>query len=196
MLLTRTLIGTLLQTRDSIFGDEDGGRAEQNRGVGHSSPRMGDALPGSPAARMEALYGEILRSSVAQADAFLGLERKHESARQRRDRALSQREAVTRMGNLRHAEVSRRALQSRWSADQALRERSFDLRRSSEEHVMLRRIYQRLLYRIAEWRAKEEKEVRPVYCASLAVSKSPSLVARSPGRSCAPCARRRTDRCR
>ncbi len=85
-------------------------------------------------------YNEFLRSSLSKAEALVEHERRFENARQRREKSQLMRESDRRIANMRHAEKSQRALQTRWTGDVERSQKSFAMRSSNQEHVMLRKV--------------------------------------------------------
>lgn len=70
------------------------------------------------------------------------------------------RERECHAANKRKAEISRSTIQKKWIDDRLRDEDSFKMRQSSEEHVLLRKIYRGLLAKMHEWRIDEHAEVR------------------------------------
>lgn len=129
------------QTRDSIFQRDLGQRAALRKVEG-AADRFDSA----------SFYNEFLRSSLSKAEQRLAQDEKLETARHRRDRARHLKEAHSRAVNARHAEKSRRALQSRSAEEQAWGEKSFELRKSNQENVMLRKVLLGGMSPPAPWR--------------------------------------------
>lgn len=86
------------------------------------------------------LFNADLRRSLQKADRLLHLEGKIEAARRRRENALFLKESASRAANLRHAEVSREALQQKWLDDADRARQAFELRRTSDDQVALRKV--------------------------------------------------------
>lgn len=57
-----------------------------------------------------------------------------------------------------------RALQRRWIEDAKRDHDAFNVRRQSEENVVLRKMYRGLLSKMHEWNADEQNELRQVNC--------------------------------
>jgi hypothetical protein len=87
-------------------------------------------------------------------------EKKIEAARKRRENFRRSRERECHAANKRKAEISRSTIQKKWIDDRLRDEDSFKMRQSSEEHVLLRKIYRGLLTKMHEWRIDEHTEVR------------------------------------
>lgn len=100
------------------------------------------------------------RRAVLRIKRIMLQESKLEDAKSRRE--WLQRLAVRKCGvrNRRKEEVSMRAWQRRWLQDLEGEERSFQLRRSLEDTVVLQKIYKAHLRRLNEWRIEEQKQVR------------------------------------
>ncbi len=62
--------------------------------------------------------------------------------------------------NRQKEDVSNKVMQERFIEESTREESAFNLRRSHEEHVMLRKIYKGLLSKMHEWRADKHEEVR------------------------------------
>jgi hypothetical protein len=99
---------------------------------------------------------QMLHSSVSA----LAQERKLVEARRRRETARMHKMQQRSEEGKRWAQVSQRAKQKQW-ADQTAREaHSYRLRKNSQDHKMLRRIYTALLHQKHKWRLEEEHETR------------------------------------
>lgn len=133
------------------------------------------------------LFNDDLKRSLAKADKLLQLESKIEAARRRRENALFLRESASRAANLRHAEISRDAMQQKWQQDADRARQAFELRRANDDQVVLRKvtelntrsvqyflvsvtfivcacsvvfqIYKGLLKKVMRWKVDEAREV-------------------------------------
>ena len=91
---------------------------------------------------------------------MLQQEEKLDAARRRREKIRAEKGRYYSAANQKRAEVSSRSLQQRWMDDRIRDEKSYKLKRSSEEHVMLRKIYKGLLHKMHEWKLDEAIEIR------------------------------------
>jgi hypothetical protein len=98
----------------------------------------------------------ILRSS----EVMLAQQQRLEAARRRREDMLKSREIQFGDYNKRKEGVSYSAMQKRFLVDSNNEKKAFYLRRSNEEHVMLRKIYKGLLNKMHEWRVDKHEEMR------------------------------------
>ncbi len=87
------------------------------------------------------MFNEDLKRSLAKAERLLQLEGRIEAARRRRENALFLRESASRAANLRHAEISRDAMQQKWVEDADRARQAFELRRTSDDQVALRKVF-------------------------------------------------------
>jgi hypothetical protein len=87
-------------------------------------------------------------------------EEKLDAARRRREKIRTEKGRHYSAANQKRAEVSSRTMQQRWVDDRLRDEKSYKLKRSSEEHVMLRKIYKGLLHKMHEWKLDEAIEMR------------------------------------
>lgn len=85
-------------------------------------------------------YNQFLHSSLAKAESFIEQEQKLALAKRRREKSLFTKEAQSKIQNMKHAEISQRALQQRWKDDQIREQKSYALKKSNEENVMLRKV--------------------------------------------------------
>jgi hypothetical protein len=116
-----------------------------------NNPRMKD---------IKKLVAQDARQVLYNAEKRLKQDEKIEFARKRRELLKKTKEAELSAGNKRRAEISERAMQKRWMKETEREDESFKLRRSSEEHVMLRKIYRGLIHKMHEWKVIEHEEVR------------------------------------
>ena len=91
---------------------------------------------------------------------MLQQEEKLEGARKRREKLRAEKGRYYSAANQKRADISSRSMQQRWIEDRLRDEKSFKLKRSSEEHVMLRKIYKGLLHKMHEWKLDEAIEIR------------------------------------
>ena len=91
---------------------------------------------------------------------MLQQEEKLEGARKRREKLRAEKGRYYSAANQKRADVSSRSMQQRWIEDRLRDEKSYKLKRSSEEHVMLRKIYKGLLHKMHEWKLDEAIEIR------------------------------------
>lgn len=91
---------------------------------------------------------------------MLQQEEKLEGARKRREKLRAENGRYYSAANQKRADVSSRSMQQRWIEDRQRDEKSYKLKRSSEEHVMLRKIYKGLLHKMHEWKLDEAIEIR------------------------------------
>ena len=111
------------------------------------------------AGRVKELVEEDARQMLLRTEAQIHQSGRIEAARRRRDQARSNIERKLNAENRRKANVSMKVQQRRWL--EAIRQSdSFELRQSSEEHAMLRKIYQGLLNKLHVWRRAERAEAR------------------------------------
>ncbi|KAJ1421709.1 hypothetical protein B484DRAFT_481104 [Ochromonadaceae sp. CCMP2298] len=137
-----------ISTRNSTFVATDrSGQPAFNMG--------GEPLVEAPGGMV---FNEDLRRSIAKAEKYLQYEKKLDAARKRRESMQFLKESRSRTANQRQTEVSRNALQQRWLTDAEMSRRSHALKRSSEDQVLLRKIYSGLLKRVMKWRIEEARE--------------------------------------
>lgn len=98
----------------------------------------------------------LLRSS----EIMLAQEQRLEAARKRRESINKQRENQFGTINSRKESTRNKVQYQRFLDDSKREEDAFNLRRSNEEHVMLRKIYKGFLKKMHEWRADKHLENR------------------------------------
>lgn len=106
------------------------------------------------------LVAQDARQVLYSTEKRIQQDEKIEFARKRRELLKKKKEAEASAGNQRRAKITNRAMQNRWMKEHELEDESFKLRRSSEEHVMLRKIYRGLLHKMQEWKVIEHEEIR------------------------------------
>ena len=112
------------------------------------------------AGRVKELVEEDARQMLLRTEAQIHQSGRIEAARRRRDQARSNIERKLNAENRRKANVSMKVQQRRWLEEAIRQSDSFELRQSSEEHAMLRKIYQGLLNKLHVWRRAERAEAR------------------------------------
>ena len=113
-----------------------------------------------PSEEFQYIIAREAEGVLKRSEIMLAQEHRMKMARERRENLKKEREISMRNGNRRKEEI-RISAKARREAENSQREQaSFDLRRSNEEHVMLRKIYKGLLHKMHEWRADKGMEAR------------------------------------
>lgn len=110
--------------------------------------------------RVKELVEEDARQLLLRTEAQIHQSERIEAARRRRDQQRSNIERKLNAENRRKAAVTTKVQQRRWLEEAIRQGDSFELRQSSEEHAMLRKIYQGLLNKLHVWRRAERQEAR------------------------------------
>jgi len=154
-------IGESLSTHESIF-EVEGTKTKRKRPSNHlrkmaeNIRRNIDISDGN----FEHILAKEAEGVLRSSEIMLAQQQRLEAARQRRQDAMKHRSTHFGNYNKQKERVSNEVLQSRFIEDSARAENAFNLRRSNEEHVMLRKIYKGLLSKMHEWRADKHEEVR------------------------------------
>lgn len=116
------------------------------------------ARPELPEDLIDSYLHESDNQFSRRSQAVFQLEDKQARAALHRARLNRKRESLYSASNKAKAEKSKKALQSRKVEELKKQEKSHVLQRSSEEHVMLRKIYKGLLSKMHEWKREETRE--------------------------------------
>jgi hypothetical protein len=100
------------------------------------------------------LNNDFVKKSVK----LFELERKQVSAEKRRSRIRKVRQTMFTASNQRKAAVSQSTLQARKTEELRKLEKSYLLRKSTDEHVMLRNVYKGLLKKMHVWKAEDLRD--------------------------------------
>lgn len=106
---------------------------------------------------------KLIDEALKKTDAYLNFEKKMDLAKKRRERLHALKSADSRTANNRRDNCSRRSLQKKWIEDRTREKKSFLLRRSTEDHVVMRKIYKTALQKLMTWQLEDAREVRK-YC--------------------------------
>jgi hypothetical protein len=124
--------------------------------VGTTSDQFGLTSNG----RVKELVEEDARQLLLRTEAQIHQSERIEAARRRRDQQRNNIERRLNAENKRKASIATKVQQRRWLEEAIRQGDSFELRQSSEEHAMLRKIYQGLLNKLHVWRRAERQEAR------------------------------------
>jgi len=109
-------------------------------------------------AHKESVLSEDMMRNIAKAEIFLTLEKKMDVARRRRERLTYLKETHCRAANLKHMQIASGIKQRRWLDDANRDHNSYILRKSNEEHVILRKAYSGVLKQVNSWRLEVHRE--------------------------------------
>jgi hypothetical protein len=148
--------GDSISTHESAFVHEL--EHETSAGIHRIANKLSNSSSSRAAVRK--VVAAEAQNFIRSSSAVLALEKKMEAARRRRELLRKSRESTCLANNRRRSDVSNRVLQGRWIEDNSREEDAHQLRKSNEEHVMLRKIYRGLLNKMHEWRHDQHLEDR------------------------------------
>jgi hypothetical protein len=153
-------VGESLSTHESTFAESKRKRKGPNLRKMAQTFQRNMEIPENLKGNFQHIIAKEAEGVLRSSEIMLAQQQRLEAARRRREGAMNNRSNHFGYRNREKEHVSNKALQARFLEESSREEDAFNLRRSNEEHVMLRKIYKGLLSKMHEWRADKHEEVR------------------------------------
>lgn len=108
----------------------------------------------------ENVLSEDTMRNIAKVEIYLNFEKRMDVARRRREWLTYLKESGCRAANMKHMQTASDIKQKRWLDDVNRDHNSYILRKSNEEHVILRKAYSGVLKQVNSWRMEEKREAQ------------------------------------
>lgn len=108
----------------------------------------------------EKILSEYAMRNIAKVEIYLNFEKKMDVARRRREWLTYLKESSCRAANIKHMQTASDIKQKRWLDDVNRDHESYILRKSNEEHVILRKAYSGVLKQVNSWRMEQQREAQ------------------------------------
>lgn len=108
----------------------------------------------------ENVLSEDTMRNIAKVEIYLNFEKRMDVARRRREWLTYLKESSCRAANMKHMQTASDIKQKRWLDDVNRDHNSYILRKSNEEHVILRKAYSGVLKQVNSWRMEEKREAQ------------------------------------
>jgi hypothetical protein len=121
---------------------------------------MGNIKSAVKKVQKENILSEDTMRNIAKVEIYLNFEKKMDVARRRREWLTFLKESSCRAANMKHMQTASGIKQKRWLDDVNRDHNSYILRKSNEEHVILRKAYTGVLKQVNSWRMEQQREAQ------------------------------------